>query len=187
MARSSTTRRPSWSAGTLAVCAGTLALGVPPAAQAWEPTKPIQFVIPAGPGGGADQMARFIQGVVAKHKSRKAADHHDQQGRGGGGYRLPGGQEVGWRPTQHHHHPVEPVHHAACHRRALQLEGPDPGRDARARPVRPVGERRVALQDREGVHRGGEGCPRQGLQDGRHGLQAGGPDHHCGPGKAHRA
>jgi tripartite-type tricarboxylate transporter receptor subunit TctC len=50
-----------------------LALGLPllmqtaPAAQAWEPTKPIQFVIPAGPGGGADQMARFIQGVVAKN------------------------------------------------------------------------------------------------------------------------
>jgi tripartite-type tricarboxylate transporter receptor subunit TctC len=71
MARSSTTRRPSWSVGTLAVCAGTLALGVPLAAQAWEPSKPIQFVIPAGPGGGADQMARFIQGVVAKHNLAK--------------------------------------------------------------------------------------------------------------------
>lgn len=38
------------------------------AAQAWEPTKPIEFVVPAGTGGGADQMARFIQGVVAKNK-----------------------------------------------------------------------------------------------------------------------
>ena len=37
-------------------------------AQAWEPTKPIEFVVPAGTGGGADQMARFIQGVVAKNK-----------------------------------------------------------------------------------------------------------------------
>ena len=37
-------------------------------AQAWEPTKPIEFVIPAGTGGGADQMARFIQGVAEKHK-----------------------------------------------------------------------------------------------------------------------
>jgi tripartite-type tricarboxylate transporter receptor subunit TctC len=35
---------------------------------AWEPTKPVEFVIPAGTGGGADQMARFIQGVVIKHK-----------------------------------------------------------------------------------------------------------------------
>jgi putative tricarboxylic transport membrane protein len=38
------------------------------AAQAWEPTKPIELVVPAGTGGGADQMARFIQGVVAKHR-----------------------------------------------------------------------------------------------------------------------
>jgi tripartite-type tricarboxylate transporter receptor subunit TctC len=38
---------------------------------AWEPTKPVEFVVPAGTGGGADQMARFIQGVVAKHKLMK--------------------------------------------------------------------------------------------------------------------
>jgi putative tricarboxylic transport membrane protein len=35
---------------------------------AWVPSKPIEFVVPAGTGGGADQMARFIQGVVAKNK-----------------------------------------------------------------------------------------------------------------------
>jgi len=35
---------------------------------AWEPTKPIEFVVPAGTGGGADQMARFLQGVIAKNK-----------------------------------------------------------------------------------------------------------------------
>lgn len=44
-----------------------LAAVVAPAA-AWEPTKPIEFVVPAGTGGGADQMARFIQGVAAKNK-----------------------------------------------------------------------------------------------------------------------
>ena len=43
----------------------------PAAAQGWEPTKPIQFIIPAGTGGGADQMARFIQGVVAKNNLAK--------------------------------------------------------------------------------------------------------------------
>jgi tripartite-type tricarboxylate transporter receptor subunit TctC len=49
-----------------------LALGLAaPAAHAWEPTKPIEFVVPAGTGGGADQMARFIQGVVAKHNLSK--------------------------------------------------------------------------------------------------------------------
>jgi tripartite-type tricarboxylate transporter receptor subunit TctC len=45
-------------------------LGLQPgrAAQAWEPTKPIEFVIPAGTGGGADQMARLIAGIAEKHK-----------------------------------------------------------------------------------------------------------------------
>ena len=38
------------------------------AQAAWEPTKPVEFVVPAGTGGGADQMARFLQGVVAKNK-----------------------------------------------------------------------------------------------------------------------
>ncbi|MEQ1682910.1 MAG: tripartite tricarboxylate transporter substrate-binding protein [Burkholderiaceae bacterium] len=46
----------------------TLAAVFTPAAMAWEPTKPVEFVVPAGTGGGADQMARFIQGVVIKHK-----------------------------------------------------------------------------------------------------------------------
>ncbi|HWA37147.1 MAG TPA: tripartite tricarboxylate transporter substrate-binding protein [Burkholderiales bacterium] len=36
-------------------------------AQGWEPTKTVEFIIPAGTGGGADQMARAIQGIVAKH------------------------------------------------------------------------------------------------------------------------
>ncbi|HET7341016.1 MAG TPA: tripartite tricarboxylate transporter substrate binding protein [Methylomirabilota bacterium] len=37
-------------------------------ALAWEPTKPIEFVVPAGTGGGADQMARLISGISDKHK-----------------------------------------------------------------------------------------------------------------------
>ncbi|HBH02052.1 MAG: tricarboxylate transporter [Candidatus Rokubacteria bacterium RBG_16_73_20] len=39
-----------------------------PPAQAWEPTKPIEFIIPAGTGGGADQMARLIAGLAEKYK-----------------------------------------------------------------------------------------------------------------------
>ncbi|HSG96099.1 MAG TPA: tripartite tricarboxylate transporter substrate-binding protein, partial [Afifellaceae bacterium] len=41
--------------------------GLAGTAQAWEPVKPIDFVIMAGPGGGADQIARFVQSVVEKH------------------------------------------------------------------------------------------------------------------------
>ena len=36
--------------------------------QTWEPTKPIEFVIPAGTGGGADQMARLIAGITEENK-----------------------------------------------------------------------------------------------------------------------
>jgi putative tricarboxylic transport membrane protein len=61
---------------TLLGVAGLSAAALLPAlaatsAQAWEPTKPIQFIIPAGTGGGADQMARFIQGVAAKNNLLK--------------------------------------------------------------------------------------------------------------------
>jgi putative tricarboxylic transport membrane protein len=34
---------------------------------AWEPQKPVELVIPAGPGGGADVMARFIAPLVSKN------------------------------------------------------------------------------------------------------------------------
>ena len=40
-------------------------------AMAWEPSKPVEFVVPAGTGGGADQMARLIQGIIVKHKLMK--------------------------------------------------------------------------------------------------------------------
>jgi putative tricarboxylic transport membrane protein len=42
-----------------------------PATAAWEPTRPVEFIVPAGTGGGADQMARTIQGIVTKHKLMK--------------------------------------------------------------------------------------------------------------------
>lgn len=42
-----------------------------PALAAWEPSKPVEFVVPAGTGGGADQMARLIQGVIVKNKLMK--------------------------------------------------------------------------------------------------------------------
>jgi tripartite-type tricarboxylate transporter receptor subunit TctC len=44
-----------------------MALGFAPAVHAWEPTRTVELIVPAGTGGGADQMARVIQGVIAKH------------------------------------------------------------------------------------------------------------------------
>jgi tripartite-type tricarboxylate transporter receptor subunit TctC len=54
-----------------ALCLATTFLAAPAAQAAWEPTKPVEFVVPAGTGGGADQMARLIQGVVVKHNLMK--------------------------------------------------------------------------------------------------------------------
>ena len=50
-------------AGALAV-AGPLATSG--TAAAWEPKKPVDFVIMAGKGGGADKMARLMQSVIEK-------------------------------------------------------------------------------------------------------------------------
>lgn len=48
--------------------ASLVALGpLPAVAQDWTPRKPIDLVIMAGPGGGADQIARFIQSVAEKN------------------------------------------------------------------------------------------------------------------------
>src|SRR5512139_2408975 len=37
-------------------------------AAAWQPTKPVEFNVPAGTGGGADIMARFISPLFQKNK-----------------------------------------------------------------------------------------------------------------------
>src|SRR5438034_9071332 len=58
-------RQISTSVLLLMLLAGTL---LATSAAAWEPTKPIEFVVPAGTGGGADQMARLISGIAEKHK-----------------------------------------------------------------------------------------------------------------------
>ena len=50
-----------------AALAAAVAVALPMAAQAWEPTKTVEFIIPAGTGGGADQMARASQAIIAKH------------------------------------------------------------------------------------------------------------------------
>ena len=52
-----------------AICVGGMFASIP--AQAWEPTKPIEIIVPAGTGGGADQMARVMQGIITKHNLSK--------------------------------------------------------------------------------------------------------------------
>ena len=58
--------------GIAAVALATLAGYAPGAhAQGWEPTKTVEFIIPAGTGGGADQMARTTQAIIVKHNLMK--------------------------------------------------------------------------------------------------------------------
>ena len=49
--------------GVTAILAGMPVLG-----YAWEPQKPVEFVVMAGKGGGADKAVRFIQSIIASEK-----------------------------------------------------------------------------------------------------------------------
>ena len=51
---------------TAALCA-TASLPNTASAADWQPRKPVEFVIMAGPGGGADKMARLLQSVIEKN------------------------------------------------------------------------------------------------------------------------
>lgn len=51
--------------------AAVLPLGLVSPAFAWEPTKPIEIVVPFSAGGASDQMARTIQGIIQKQQFTK--------------------------------------------------------------------------------------------------------------------
>ena len=54
-------------------------------AQSWEPTRTIEIIVPAGTGGGADQMARVVQGIVTKYNLTKQSMVVVNKGGGAGG------------------------------------------------------------------------------------------------------
>lgn len=52
----------------LMITAALLA-ALPVAAEAaWQPTRPIEFVVTSGAGGGTDNFARVVQAIILKHK-----------------------------------------------------------------------------------------------------------------------
>ncbi len=57
--------------GILGAVALVVCMASAPAMAAWEPTKSVEFIVPAGTGGGADQMARFVQGIIIKNNLMK--------------------------------------------------------------------------------------------------------------------
>ncbi len=64
-------RKLSNNVPVLPLCAALAWSLVAPAHAAWEPTRPVEVVVPAGAGGASDQMARLIQSIVLKHKLMK--------------------------------------------------------------------------------------------------------------------
>jgi tripartite-type tricarboxylate transporter receptor subunit TctC len=58
-----TTRR----AALMATAAAALLAGAPAQAEDWQPNKPIEMVIMAGQGGGADRLARLFQSIIQKN------------------------------------------------------------------------------------------------------------------------
>jgi putative tricarboxylic transport membrane protein len=66
----------------IAACAAALA-----AAPAWaqfKPTKPVEFIVHTGPGGGADVLARFIAQVIEKEKLAPVRFQINNKSGGGG-------------------------------------------------------------------------------------------------------
>jgi tripartite-type tricarboxylate transporter receptor subunit TctC len=53
---------------SVAAGAAALALLASTAVAEWAPKKPVEFIIMAGTGGGADQIARLLQGLIEKKK-----------------------------------------------------------------------------------------------------------------------
>ena len=59
---------PGVKIGVVLVCSLAMVFLSIGTAKAWEPTKPVEFIVPAGTGGGADVMARFISPLIDKYK-----------------------------------------------------------------------------------------------------------------------
>lgn len=54
--------------GLVVACSFALMFTFSGTAKAWVPDRPVEFIVPAGAGGGADVMARFIAPLVSKYK-----------------------------------------------------------------------------------------------------------------------
>ena len=140
--------------------------------------RPVEFIVPAGTGGGADQMARTIQGIVTKHNLMKQpmVVINKSGGAGGEGFLdvkgvegdphkiiitlsnlfttpLATGMPFNWKD-------LTPVAMLALDEFVLWVNADKPYKTA------------------QGLHRRGQGGAGRQVQDGRHRLEAGRPDHH---------
>ncbi len=85
----------------------------------------MEFIIPAGTGGGADQMARTIQGIVSKHNLMKQPMVVINKAGGAGGEGF-----LDVKNSRNNPHKIiitlsKSFHDADGDGHTLQLEGPD--------------------------------------------------------------
>ena len=61
--------QPTLTKMAFAIGAGAIMATMPLIGQAaWEPQKPVEFVVMAGKGGGADKAVRLLQSIIASEK-----------------------------------------------------------------------------------------------------------------------
>ncbi|SOC48122.1 tripartite-type tricarboxylate transporter receptor subunit TctC [Rhizobium subbaraonis] len=65
-------------------CIMAAAFGIAAPAMAFEPNRPVEFVVTAGPGGGTDIFARTIQSIIGKYELMKAPVVVTNKGSAGG-------------------------------------------------------------------------------------------------------
>jgi tripartite-type tricarboxylate transporter receptor subunit TctC len=74
---------PRLTAAATALAAAILCAAAPAHAD-WQPTRTIELVVAAGPGGGTDQLARLMQSVITKYKLAPVATVVLNKGGGNG-------------------------------------------------------------------------------------------------------
>ena len=63
---------------------GPLGCAGPAAPGPWAPSRPVEFIVAAGPGGGSDQLARTVQAIVQKYRFIEAPVIVSNKGGGAG-------------------------------------------------------------------------------------------------------
>ena len=96
----------------------------------WKPTKPVEFVVTSGAGGGTDNFARTIQSIIAKNNLMEAPVVVVNKGGGSGaeGYRLR--RRASGDPNKLDLRHQQRVSAALRRQARLQARRPDAGRGA---------------------------------------------------------
>ena len=174
-----------WALGSAAAVWGVTAFAPAPVLAAWEPTRPVEFIIPAGPGGGADSVARTIQGIVTKHNLMKQPMVVINKAGGAGGEGF-----LDVKNSKGNPHKII-ITLSNLFTTPLATGIPFNWKDLTPVAMLALDEfvlwvnAEKTLQDCKGVYRRRQGRERH-VQDGRHRLQAGRPDHHRGDREADR-